>query len=268
MDLESEKDRLLDLFNQHGEYYTANSDGVDMIEILSIDSDTICTILRMDGTHLFIESLNRCDVEHGGSIHLHNIIEFARGHYTTITLDDFSELIFLFNQHTEPIHIDLRAFRILRDGITWYQTFGFSNVQLEENANHISEFITKPLVELQFDKQAAHNLYYYTSVYDLEEDLTVSDFIKFIDEELKEKCPLFQCENNEETYEFVSITAEFINQLYKKMVGTFDSRVLPQEMTYHFGKKRKNKEKSRKSKQLKKKSRKSKQLKKKSYTVL
>ena len=62
---------------------------------------------------------------------------------------NISIINFYFPNQDDTIDINLKAFRLLRDGITWYQVYGFTNEHLEHNKDQIIEFIKTPLVDFE-----------------------------------------------------------------------------------------------------------------------
>lgn len=70
--MESESNRLLDIFNEYrDEYYTEIEDNTIYILRISEGEDAeVCTSLRIEGRIVFIDLLSRCSIEKGGPIHL------------------------------------------------------------------------------------------------------------------------------------------------------------------------------------------------------
>jgi hypothetical protein len=263
MDLDLEKDRLLQIF---GKKFDASIEDSTYI-VIKDEYDSYCTMLRINGYELHIEVINRCTIS--GKDILEMIIKFAiQGNYKKIIASDFSKLIFSFNsvnydnrykkQKMQPIEIDLWMLHLLRDGNTWYQKFGFTNPQLMKYETQINKFISKNI----FDFFELYDITFFTGMYGFDQNITISGFIKFIDEELKEKCPNLECIDNIDTLELVKESLNIIEKLYKSLLEELHITYLPHEIVLdlplQYFKSKTTKSKTTKSKTTKSKTTKSK----------
>jgi len=63
-----------------------------------------------------------------------------------------------------------------------------------------------------------YDITFFTKMYGFDQNITISGFIKFIDEELKEKCPNLECIDDIDTLELVKESLNIIKKLYKSLL--------------------------------------------------
>jgi hypothetical protein len=162
------------------------------------------------------------------------LIEFSEAYgFSKITLEDGSEIIFTASDNPTDTHpINLKQFRRLMKGESWYETFGFTNDIIHKYKDKIKEYIQKPLKTFYVD-EIIRQIKEYADVFnpDIASDdtldkmkaKTVSEAVSYLYKYLIQVCPNRVCPPGD-LVTIVDDINDIINELYMVMLSHFNLR--------------------------------------------
>lgn len=137
----SKKKKTYTIIHQIGNY---NTEDFSEFEIKSdnpgsnnctciLKNGKFCAKITIENGNLHLNLISKC--KFSGTMVLNKIIDFAKKNRLSITLTDES--------HLGDTEIDLKLFKILQTGQSWYSQYGFKN-KLDQYGKIIDDFINSP----------------------------------------------------------------------------------------------------------------------------
>lgn len=108
-----------------------------------LNNGKFCAKITIHDRNLHLNLISKC--KFSGTIVLTKIIEFAKKNKLTVTLTDESQL--------GDTEIDLRLFKMLQTGQSWYSQYGFKN-KLDQYGDIIHGFINSPYKDTTYQDYA------------------------------------------------------------------------------------------------------------------